>query len=144
MTEVARLDVFVGFTDKATSGLKSVSNQFDKTSSKISKSVGSISTKFVSLGKNITTLAAKFTMLAGVAGIAAVGLAAKSAISTFTDFEKAIANAIQEKMRSAFRSLLRKNISRWNKPREKQMLPTNTNAKEKRLIKTTLLHYQML
>ncbi len=55
-----------------------------------------------------------------------------------------MAKAIQEKTRSTFKSLLRKNISRWNKPREKQMLPTNMNAKEKRVIKIFLQHYQLL
>lgn len=58
--------------------------------------------------------------------------------------ENAMAKAIQEKKRSTFSSLLRKKISKWMKPREKQILPTNTNAKEKRLIKRTLLHYQIL
>ena len=48
--------------------------------------------------------------------------------------ENAMAKAIQEKARSTFRSFLRKNISRCNNPREKQMLPTNINAKENRLI----------
>jgi len=44
----------------------------------------------------------------------------------------------------ALRSLLRKNISRWNKPREKQMLPTNIYAKEKRVIRIFLQYYQGL
>jgi len=55
-----------------------------------------------------------------------------------------MAKAMQEKKRSTFSSLLRRKISRWRKPREKQILPTKINAKEKRLIKTTLLYYQML
>ncbi|GEM_PF-4503400 len=55
-----------------------------------------------------------------------------------------MAKAIQEKRRSTFRSLLRKKISRWNKPREKQILPTNINAKEKRVIKIFLQYYQPL
>ena len=78
--------MYVGFTDKATAGLKKMGGQFDKTSK-------GITGKVTSLGKSVVGLAAKFTMLAGVAGIAAVGLAAKNAISTFTDFEAAIANA---------------------------------------------------
>ena len=75
MTEVATLELVVKLKDQATRQLNTISG------------------KFKSTGAKVTALAKKFTMLAGVAGIAAVGLAAKNAISTFTDFEKAIANA---------------------------------------------------
>jgi TP901 family phage tail tape measure protein len=74
----------VGFSDKATAGLKKVGGQFSKTSS-------SITGKVSSMGKSIVGLAAKFTMLAGVAGIAAVGIAVGKSVSAFADFEDAMA-----------------------------------------------------
>ena len=57
--------------------------------------------------------------------------------------ESEMAKAIKEKTRSTYRSLLRRNISRWRQPREKHVLPTNINAKEKKVITSILLHYQM-
>jgi len=56
--------------------------------------------------------------------------------------ENAMANAIQEKARSTFRSLLRRKISRWSVPMVKQTLPTNINAKYNRFINATI-HYQL-
>ena len=64
-----------------------------KLQDRATRQLNAISGKFRSVGRGVADLARKFTMLAGVAGIAAVGLAARNAISTFTDFEKAIANA---------------------------------------------------
>ena len=54
--------------------------------------------------------------------------------------ENAMAKAIKEKARSTFRSLLRRNISRWRKPREKAVLPTNMKAKENKVIRVRSPH----
>ena len=73
MTEVATLELIVKLKDQTT------------------RQLNSINEKFKSTGSKVTALAKKFTLLAGVAGIAAVGVALKGSISAFTEFEDAMA-----------------------------------------------------
>ena len=49
MTEAARLEVVVGFTDKATKGLKNVSKQFATTTKSITSKVSTMTLQFAKL-----------------------------------------------------------------------------------------------